>query len=82
MQKKVNKEGVVGVSKRKYGYTAQIEFEGKRLHLLTSKSKSDCYKIYQLAKSMFDEYDKLKSGILNQSRLNNKLIEKQAKLLQ
>ena len=81
LQKKVNKEGVVGVSKRKYGYTAQIEFEGTRLHLLTSKSKSDCFKIYQLAKSMFDEYDKLKSGILNQSRLNNKLIEKQMKLL-
>lgn len=81
LQKRINKEGVIGVSKRKYGYTAQIEFEGTRLHLHTSKNKSECHKIYQLAKSMFDEFDKLKAGILNESRLNNKLIEQKVKLL-
>lgn len=76
-----NKTGAVGVSKNDKGYySASTVFEGRRLTLHTSKDKNECHKIYQLAKAMINEYDKLKSGILSNSRLNNKLIEKQIKL--
>lgn len=81
-QVRANKTGSVGVTKHKDFYSASIVFEGRRLTLHTSTDKSECHKIYQLAKSMIDEFDKLKSGILSKSRLNNKLIEKQIKLMQ
>jgi hypothetical protein len=80
-QIRANKTGAVGVTKHKEYYTASICFEGKRLSLHTSTIKEECHKIYQLAKAMIDEYDKLKSGILSNSRLNNKLIEKEIDLL-
>ena len=80
-QIRANKTGAVGVTRHDKGYySASIVFEGRRLTLHTSIDKNECHKIYQLAKSMIDEYDKLKSGILSKSRLNNKLIEKQVKL--
>ena len=74
-QIRANKTGRVGVSKHDGFYSASIVFEGRRLTLHTSTKKEECHKIYQLAKSMIDEYDKLKAGILSKSRLNNKLIE-------
>lgn len=80
-QIRANKTGAIGVTKHKDFYSASIVFEGRRLTLHTSSNKNECHKIYQLAKSMIDQYDKLKSGILSNSRLNNKLIEKQIKLL-
>ena len=80
-QIRANKTGAVGVTKHNDFYSASIVFEGRRLTLHTSTDKNECHKVYQLAKSMIDQYDKLKAGILNNSRLNNKLIEKQVKLL-
>ncbi len=75
-----NKTGRVGVTGNEGVYCATIVFEGRRLTLHTSECKDECHKVYQLAKTMIDEYDKLKSGILSKSRLNNKLIEKQVLL--
>jgi hypothetical protein len=72
-----NKSGYVGVNKQHNGaYMASIKFEGKAINLHYSTDKYECHKIYQLAKAMIDEYDKLKAGILSNSRLNNKLIVK------
>jgi len=76
-QNKPTKSGIIGVRKQDGGlYMAKIVFCGKELLLHSSESKADCRKIYQLAKAMIDEYDKLKAGILSNSRLNNKLIVK------
>ena len=78
-QVKVSKSGFVGVregTRSKGVYSASIVFEGKTITLHYSESKEECHKIYQLAKAMIDEYDKLKAGILSNSRLNNKLIVK------
>lgn len=80
-QIRANKTGFIGVSKLKDCYVASIVFEGRRLTLHTSSNKSECHKIYQLAKDMIDQYDKLKAGILSSSKLNNKLIEQQIKLV-
>lgn len=79
-----NKTGFVGVNacSHKRSYAASIVFQGVRVHLHHSKSKEECHKIYQLAKSMIDEYDKLKAGILSNSRLNHKLVEQKIKLYQ
>ena len=68
--------GVIKHQKHKNSYSATIKFEGKSIHLHGSQDKEECHKIYQLAKAMIDEYDKLKAGILSNSRLNNKLIIK------
>lgn len=76
-QVKLSKTGFVGVreSTSKDGYySSVIQFEGKEINLHNSTSIEECHKIYQLAKAMIDEYDKLKAGILSNSRLNNKLI--------
>lgn len=78
---RANKTGVVGVKKHKDCYEATIVFEGKRFSLYSSTNKNECHKIYQLAKSMFDEFDMLKAEILNNSKLQNKLIEKEVKLI-
>ena len=78
-QSKVSKSGFVGVREgtlSKGVYSALIVFEGKEINLHRSDNKEECHKIYQLAKAMIDEYDKLKAGILSNSRLKNKLIVK------
>jgi hypothetical protein len=68
--------GIVGVRKVKGSFHAYIKFGRKSILLHMSKDKNECRKIYQLAKAMIDEYDKLKTGILSNSRVNNKLIVK------
>lgn len=73
-QNRKSESGVIGVKKQFGLYRAVIKFSGKDILLHTSESKEECRKIYQLAKAMIDEYDKLKAGILSNSRLNNKLI--------
>jgi hypothetical protein len=78
-QTRLNKSGFVGVTEHTSNegcYSAKIVFEGKSLNIHTSNDKEECHKIYQLAKAMIDEYDKLKAGILSNSRLNNKIIVK------
>ena len=76
IRSKKNASGYTGVTEHKGSYSAAIVFEGKRLYLHYSQDKEECRKIYELAKAMIDEYDKLKAGILSNSRLNNKLIVK------
>jgi hypothetical protein len=71
--------GYIGVKidrRNKNRYSSIIHFEGRQIYLHSSENKEECHKIYQLAKAMFDEYDKLKAGILSNSRLNNKIIVK------
>jgi hypothetical protein len=68
--------GYIGVKAKGNGYSSIIHFEGRQIYLHTSKNKEECRKVYQLAKAMIDEYDKLKAGILSNSRLNNKIIVK------
>lgn len=75
-QNKKTSSGITGVKKYEGLYRATTVFCGKDLLLHASESKEECHKIYQLAKAMIDEYDKLKAGILSNSRLNNKLIVK------
>ena len=78
-QVKVTKSGITGViecSNITGYYSALIWFQGKQINLHNSRNKEECRKIYELAKAMIDEYDKLKAGILSNSRLNNKLIVK------
>jgi hypothetical protein len=78
-QTRTSKTGFVGVREStscEGYYSAVIVFECREITLHSSHSKEECHKIYQLAKAMIDEYDKLKAGILSNSRLNNKLIVK------
>jgi hypothetical protein len=76
-----NKTGYNGVYKASNGgYSAQIVFEGKRLTVHSSISKQECMKIYQLAKSLINNYEKDKIKILENSKLNNKIIQKQNKI--
>jgi len=61
-------------------YTASIVFEGKRITVHTCDSKEDCMKIYELAKSLINTYEKEKLSILQNSKLHNKIIQKQNRL--
>lgn len=72
------KSGYVGVHSKnnRKRYESVIHFEGRQICIHTSEDKEECRKVYELAKAMIDEYDKLKAGILSNSRLNNKLIVK------
>lgn len=72
-----NQTGYNGVYPRKNGgFSSSILFEGKRLTVHSSHSKEECMKIYQLAKSLINEYEKEKIKILHNSKLNNKVIQK------
>jgi hypothetical protein len=72
-----NTTGFTGVSSRGDNqYTATIVFEGKRLTVHSSDSKEDCMKIYELAKSLINQYEKEKVRILQNSKLHNKIIQK------
>lgn len=75
----IGKSGYAGVrlpSGNGKRYESIIHFEGRQINIHSSEDKEECHKVYQLAKAMIDEYDKLKAGILGNSRLNNKLIVK------
>lgn len=76
-----NSSGYTGVTnKDKYGqFTARIWFEGTQVVLFTSKNKQECSKIYQLAKSCLEDYDRKKTKILS-NYANNRLINKSVKL--
>lgn len=76
-----NKSGYTGVTEpNNYGeHSAKIDFEGVQIHLYASKDKEVCHKLYQAAKKCFEEYDRIKQGILSNSA-KNRLINKSSKL--
>lgn len=61
-------------------YTATIVFEGRRVTVHSSDSKEDCMKVYELAKTLINSYEKEKLNILQNSKLHNKIIQKQNRL--
>jgi predicted DNA-binding helix-hairpin-helix protein len=73
-----NKSGLVGVYKiDQYQYVTNICFEGVHINLHSSVDKIECHKLYQLAKTMFEEYDRKKTEILSnmaKNRLMNKSV--------
>ena len=76
-----NKLGITGVSKvDKYQYSAQITFSGKQFFLHASKNKGECHKIYQLAKAMFEEYDRKRTEIIS-NYASNRLINKSVSVI-
>jgi len=79
--KMTNSSGYTGVtSGDEYGqFTARIYFEGVEVSLYTSKNKKECNKIYQLAKSYLEDYDRKKTEILS-SYSNNRLMNKSVKI--
>ena len=62
----------VGVSynKDKNIYSAKITFNGTKIHLFSSKDKSECYRVYELAKINIENYYK-QLRILNENYSNN-----------
>lgn len=76
-----NKSGYTGVNgPNKDGvYIAKIWFEGTPVLLHSSKNIDECHKLYQLAKTLLEEYDRSKSKILS-TYSNNRLINKCVKL--
>ena len=60
-------------------YVAQIGFENHRIILWISDNKEECHKLYQAAKKCFEEYDRIKTGILS-NPAKNRLINKSTKL--
>ena len=74
-----NKTGLTGVYKvDDYQYSTKICFEGVEINLHSSVDMAECYKIYQLAKTMVEEYDRKKTEILSnyaKNRLINKSVD-------
>jgi len=71
-----NKTGLTGVYKiDEHQYATSIRFEGNKINLYSSFDKNECHKIYQLAKTMFEEYDRKKTEILS-NMAKNRLINK------
>jgi len=71
-----NKTGFTGVYKvDKYQYSTKICFEGVEINLHSSIDAVECHKIYQLAKTMFEEYDRKKTEIIS-NMAKNRLINK------
>ena len=71
-----NKTGLTGVYKvDDYQYSTKICFEGVEINLHSSVDMVECHKIYQLAKTMVEEYDRKKTAILS-NHAKNRLINK------
>ena len=74
-----NKTGFTGVYKvDDYQYSTKICFEGVEVNLHSSVDIAECHKIYQLAKTMVEEYDRKKTAILSnyaKNRLINKSVD-------
>jgi hypothetical protein len=74
-----NKSGYTGVSKvDDYQYSTRICFEGVEINLHSSVDILECHKIYQLAKTMVEDYDRKKTEILSnidKNRLINKSVD-------
>lgn len=71
-----NKTGYTGVSKvDDYQYSAKICFSGTNINLHSSTDITECHVIYQLAKTMFEQFDREKTEILSK-RAKNRLINK------
>jgi len=71
-----NKTGYTGVSKvDDYQYSAKICFCGTDINLHSSTDITECHVIYQLAKTMFEQFDREKTKILSK-RAKNRLINK------
>ena len=74
-----NKTGFTGVYKvGDYQYSTKICFEGVEVNLHSSVDIAECHKIYQLAKTMVEEYDRKKTEILSniaKNRLINKSVD-------
>lgn len=74
-----NKTGLTGVYKvDDYQYSTKICFEGVEINLHSSFDMVECHKIYQLAKTMVEEYDRKKTAILSnyaKNRLINKSVD-------
>ena len=60
-------------------FTAKITFEGQLINLHTSKDKELCHKLYQAAKTCFEDYDRIKTSLLC-NYAKNRLINKSVKL--
>ncbi len=77
--KMTNKTGLTGVYKvDDYQYSTKICFEGIEINLHSSVDMIECHKIYQLAKTMAEEYDRQKTAILSnyaKNRLINKSVD-------
>jgi hypothetical protein len=73
-----NKTGYSGVYKTGgEQYVTRIKFEGTRVKLHSSFDKTECHKIYQLAKTLMEDYDRKKTEILSnmaKNRLMNKSV--------
>jgi predicted DNA-binding helix-hairpin-helix protein len=71
-----NKTGLTGVYKMdEYQYSTRICFEGVEVNLHSSVDMIECHKIYQLAKTILEEYDRKKTEILS-NMAKNRLINK------
>lgn len=74
-----NKTGFTGVYKvDEYQFATKICFEGVEINLHSSVDAVECHKIYQLAKTMVEDYDRKKTQILSnyaKNRLINKSVD-------